>query len=294
MSSRSPGPVPESRTIVMIGATSGIGQHAARQLAAQGHRLFLCGRDTSRGQALVSSLDGRGRVRPVFIAGDVSTRDGVEAVARKVTSLTDRVDTLMNNAGVMLSHRKLTPEGIETNFAVHHLAPWSMTQQLLPLLRRGDGRIVNTNSEGHRVAVFHPGPVDLDFDDLQCERHYSTFLAYGRSKLANLLFGYEFHRRFGSEHVLVAVHPGMVRTRLVRSVRNPALRLLTASTRLFLLPPRQGGKPLAHLATAADVVGGRYYDRFTPTRSSSQSTDIGTARRLWEVTERLRGPMEPR
>lgn len=281
------------RTIVLIGATSGIGRHAAARLAAQGHRLFLCGRDARRGRSLVADIGPDSPVKPVFVAGDVSTGAGVAAVAEEIASLTDRVDTLLNNAGVMLSHRRLTEEGVETNFAVHHLAPWSMTQQLLPLLRRGDGRIVNTNSEGHRAALFSAGSTALDFDDLQMERGYSTFLAYGRSKLANLLFTYEFQRRF-PDLTMVAVHPGMVRTRLVRSVRNPGLRLLTAATHWFLLPPGQGAKPLAHLATAPDVERGRYYDRFMPSHSAPQSMDRGAARRLWEVTERMRGPMVPR
>src|SRR5882757_10220407 len=104
MSADSPPPAP--RTIVVIGATSGIGGQAARQLASQRHRLILCGRDARRGRALVSALADRGGVRPVFVAGDISTQAGVRAVAEEIGSHTDRVDTLMNNAGVMLSHRR--------------------------------------------------------------------------------------------------------------------------------------------------------------------------------------------
>ncbi|MGF1430976.1 SDR family NAD(P)-dependent oxidoreductase [Kitasatospora sp. LaBMicrA B282] len=279
----------DARTIVLVGATSGIGRQAAVQLASRGHRLILVGRNAGRGQALLAALGGASTAAPpVFVAGDVSTRSGVEQVARAVRAKTGAVDTLINNAGVMVSPRRVTDEGMELNFAVHHLAPYSMTGLLLPLLDRGDGRIVNTNSEGHRAAVFG-GSADLDFEDLQSARRYDTFGAYSRTKLANLLFTYEFQRRH-PRYSMVAVHPGMVRTRLVRSVYNPAIRLLTATTRWFLLPPSQGAKPLVQLATAATVQPGRYYDRFTPVSSSPASLDRHTARRLWAETERLRGP----
>jgi NAD(P)-dependent dehydrogenase (short-subunit alcohol dehydrogenase family) len=285
---------PDQRTIVLIGATSGIGRMAARQLAAQGHRLILVGRDRRRGQALAAELakGPAARTRPpaVFIAGDVATHDGVAAVVREIREHTDHVDTLINNAGVMLPRRQVTGEGMEYNFAVHHLAPYTMTALLLPLLERGDGRIVNTNSEGHRTTMSGAGGIDLDFSDLQSERHYSMFLTYSRTKLANLLFTYEFHRRF-PQLTIVAVHPGMVRTRLMRGARNPALWLLNKVGRVLLMRPSQGAAPIVHLATAPYVESGSYYNRFVPAGSSPESMSRQTARRLWEVTERLRGPM---
>lgn len=279
-----------SRVIVLVGGTSGIGRAAARQLAANGHRLIIVGRDASRGRSLLAEINHPGRTQASFIRGDVSTRDGVETVADDIARHTDVVDTLINNAGVMVSGRKVTSEGIELNFAVHHLAPYSMTQHLLPLLGRGDGRVVNTNSEGHRAALFYPGVIDIDFTDLQSERRYHTFVAYSRTKLANLLFTYEFHSRF-PRYPIVAVHPGMARTRLVRSVRNPAFRLLSMTTRMMLASPAQGARPLALLATAPSVHSGAYYERQAPARSSPQSYSKDSARRLWEITEGLRGPM---
>lgn len=284
------------RTIVLVGATSGIGRMAARQLSAEGHRLILVGRNQGRGKALVAELHRAGssvvsRPPAVFIAGDVSTRAGIEAVVQEIRTHTDTVDTLVNNAGVMLGHRQLTAEGLEMNFAVHHLAPYTMTALLLPLLERGDGRIVNTNSEGHRMTMSGAGGIDVDFSDLQSERQYSMFLTYSRTKLANLLFTYEFHRRF-PQFTIVAVHPGVVRSRLMRGVRNPALWLLNKVGRVLLMRPSQGARPIVRLATAAVVENGRYYDRFVATSSSAQSMSLLTAKRLWDVTERLRGPVE--
>ncbi|RNL84398.1 SDR family NAD(P)-dependent oxidoreductase [Halostreptopolyspora alba] len=279
-----------SRTIVLVGATSGIGHHAALQLGAQGHRLFLVGRDRRRGErtaAAVRSVAG-GDQRVVFIAGDVATRGGIEAVVSRIRARTSSVDTLINNAGVMLPRRQVTDEGHEVNFAVHHLAPYTTTGMLLPLLERGDGRIVNTNSEGHRASL-SGGGVTLDFADLQSER-YGTFQTYSRTKLANLLFTYEFHRRF-PDYTIAAVHPGMVATRLLRGAANPFLWLLNKVGRPLLARPAQGAKPIAYLATTSNIVNGRYYDRFTPARSSAASMNRTDARRLWEITESMRGPL---
>jgi NAD(P)-dependent dehydrogenase (short-subunit alcohol dehydrogenase family) len=277
---------PSARTVVLVGATSGIGRAAALQLGRGGHRLLLVGRDRRRGEDLAASI---GRPQAVFIRGDVSTLSGIEAVVTEVRSHTDSIDTLINNAGVMLPKRRLTDEGFELNFAVHHLAPFSMTSLLLPLLENGDGRIVNTNSEGHRAAAFSPVPIDIDFEDLQTEHGYATFVAYARTKLANLLFTYEFHRRMPGL-TMVAVHPGMARTRLVRSMHNPGFWLLSTSTRMFLMSPARGARPLVTLATEPSVLGGRYYNRTGPASSSPASMSRTSARRLWDVTERLRGP----
>jgi retinol dehydrogenase 12 len=275
----------QRRTIALVGGTAGIGRSAALRLAAAGHRLIVVGRDRRAGEALKAEMgDGH-----AFIAGDISTLAGVEQVAAAIGAHTAVVDTLMNNAGVMEPVRRVTGEGFEVQFAVHHLAPWSTTSLLLPLLMRGDGRVINTNSEGHRSALFSPGPVEIDFADLQSEDHYDMFVVYSRAKLANLLFTYELQRRVPSV-TAVAVHPGMVRSKLTRSFRSPAHRVLAAASRTMLSPPEHGAAPLVQLATAEHVEGGTYYDGFKPVGSSPQSHSMENARRLWEETERLRGP----
>jgi retinol dehydrogenase 12 len=287
------------RTIVIIGATSGLGRRAAQRLAADGHRLVLVGRDPRRAAALRSELAAEPRTElragprtrlPAVdvITGDVSTLDGIEAVAKQIGDAVDHVDTLVNNAGVMIPDRQVTAEGIELNLAVHHLAPYSMTSLLLPLLRAGDGRVVNVNSEGHRAALFRAGPIELDFTDLNSEHGYDPFLAYSRSKLANLMFGYELDRRH-PELTVVAIHPGMVRTDLGRHFP----RIQVAAMHAISLSAQKGAAPVVALATELDVTGGAYYDRFTPVRSSSFSYDHGAASLLWSQTERLRGPFIP-
>lgn len=278
-----------ARAIVLVGATSGLGRACALQLAsAGGHRLILVGRDRRRGESLVEQISG-GAPDAVFIAGDVSTRAGIEAVVARVKDATDAVDTLVNNAGVMLPRRTLTAEGLELNFAVHHLAPFTMTSLLMPLLTRGAGRVVNTNSEGHRAPLFGGGDTRLDFDDLQSAHGYTPYLAYSRSKLANLLFTAEFHRRYpGFE--MVAVHPGMVRTRLVRSMRSPAFWMVSTATRWMLASPAKGGRPLTELATAPAIRNGAYYNGQRPATPSPHAGSRPDAERLWQATEELRGP----
>jgi NAD(P)-dependent dehydrogenase (short-subunit alcohol dehydrogenase family) len=269
-----------ARTIALIGATSGLGRAAAEQLAKQGHSLLLVGRDPSRVRRLAEQLPAA-----VVIGADVSTSAGVEEAASQIGDSADHLDALVNNAGVMIPARQVTSEGAELNFAVHHLAPYSMTSRLLPLLARGAGRVVNVNSEGHRAPLFGGGAVGLDLDDLQSAREYHPFLAYSRTKLANLLFSYELQRRH-PELSVAALHPGMARTDLGRHWP----RLQVAAMHAMSVSARKGAEPVVRLATAPAIERGAYYDRFTATRSSPASYDQAVACSLWEITEALRGP----
>ena len=268
------------RTIAFIGATSGLGRAAADKLAQDGHKLVLVGRNPKRVERLAKQLP-----TAVVIGADVSTIAGIDQAATQIESAVHHLDALVNNAGVMIPTRQTTSEGAELNFAVHHLAPYSMTSRLLPLLHAGSGRVVNVNSEGHRAPLLGGGLVSIDLDDLNMERGYEPFLAYSRTKLANLLFTYELQRRH-PELSVVAVHPGMVRTDLGRHWP----RIQVAAMHAMSISARKGAEPVVTLATAPAVEPGAYYNRFTPTRSSSESYDTDVARRLWEVTETLWGP----
>jgi NAD(P)-dependent dehydrogenase (short-subunit alcohol dehydrogenase family) len=263
------------KRIVLTGATSGIGREAAIRLDADGHELLLVGRNAARGEQLVRKLN-----RATFVPGDLSTQEGIDAVAKSITA----ADVLVNNAGVMTPRREITHEGIELNFAVHHLAPYSLTRALIPLLGE-HGRVVNVNSEGHRAPMMGSGSVELDFGDLQSERDFDPFLTYSRSKLANLLFTYELQRR-RSGLTVVALHPGLVRTDLGRSF--PKIRV--AMIHAMAISARRGAEPVCALAVGPDVIKGQYYNRHDPVGSSRASHDVAVAHHLWEVTEKLRGP----
>jgi NAD(P)-dependent dehydrogenase (short-subunit alcohol dehydrogenase family) len=268
------------RTIAFIGATSGLGRAAVGQLAKDGHKLVLVGRDPKRVERLARQLPAA-----IVIGADVSTVAGIDQAATQIESAVDHLDALVNNAGVMIPIRQTTSEGAELNLAVHHLAPYSMTSRLLPLLHVGSGRVVNVNSEGHRAPLFGGGPARIDLGDLNMEHGYDPYLAYSRTKLANLLFTYELQRRH-PELSVVAVHPGMVRTDLGRHWP----RIQVAAMHAMSISASKGAEPVVSLATAPVVEPGAYYSRFATTRSSPESYDTDTARRIWEVTESLRGP----
>jgi NAD(P)-dependent dehydrogenase (short-subunit alcohol dehydrogenase family) len=279
-------PVRDAATVVLVGATSGIGRAAAVRLARRGDRVIAVGRDATRGRDLLRDIAEHtpGEGTHTFVAGDVSTAAGVARVAEAVRERTSVVDVLVNAAGLVSRRRQVTSEGLELNFAVHHLAPYSMTGALLPLLEAGSRRIVNVNSEGHRTAI-SGGAVFLDYSDLQLERAYEKWTAYSRSKLANMLFTAELHRRFPHLGV-VALHPGVVRTRIARDLPRAQVAMLS----LFAIPPAKGADPVVHLATSPDVVNGAYYNRFDRTPASAAARDLDAAARLWRVTEQLRGP----
>jgi NAD(P)-dependent dehydrogenase (short-subunit alcohol dehydrogenase family) len=279
-------------TVLIAGATSGVGRATARQLAAEGHRVLAIGRDPRRARDLDRELHRSGGAA---VACDVAVRQGWDGARAWAAEHTDRLDVLINAAGVMLPSRTTTAEGMEVNLAVHHLAPFALTSRLLGLLRRGavadgpDGvalpRVVNVNSAGHQASLAgHVNP-ELDFDDLQTTRGYDPFLVYSRTKLANLLFTYELVRRHGAELAVAALHPGVVRTNLGRHF--PRLRV--AAAQAFAISPKRAAAAVAALATQPLARNGQYYDRATPTRSSPPSYDRGAAARLWSVTEELCG-----
>jgi NAD(P)-dependent dehydrogenase (short-subunit alcohol dehydrogenase family) len=281
-------------TVLIVGATSGVGNATARQLAAEGHRVLAIGRDHGRARSLDQQLQQRGGAAAAF---DVAGPPGWEAAASWTSRHSDHLDVLINAAGVMLPSRTTTADGLELNFAVHHLAPFALTSRLLPLLRLGAvphgpdeaalPRVVNVNSAGHQASLAgHVNP-ELDFDDLQ-SINYDPFLAYSRSKLANMLFTYELVRRHGDELAVAALHPGVVRTDLGRHF--PRIRV--AAAQAFAISPKRSAHYVVALTAQPLSRNGQYYDRGTPARSSHPSYDHAAAARLWSVTEDLCGPFD--
>jgi NAD(P)-dependent dehydrogenase (short-subunit alcohol dehydrogenase family) len=215
----------------------------------------------------------------------VSTGEGVDAVADEVMQHWDTLDVLINGAGVLLRQRHTTAENYEMNFAVHHLAPFSMTSRLFPLLGAGRSRVININSEGHRAPLMGRGRIEIDFSQLQSEQEYDPFVAYSRSKLANLLFQLEAQRRYPAL-TMVALHPGMVRSNIGRDFP----RIQAAMFAAFSISAREGASSVVSLATTDSVSPGAYYNRDQQTAPSRAARDVQTAQQLWDITERLRRP----
>ena len=277
----------KSKTIVVTGATSGIGRATALGLAKLGSRLILVGRDAGRAEetALVIRA-GTGRSDVEVVRGDFAQLAEVRRVGEEILARTDAIHVLVNNAGVTLLKRSTTPDGYETTFAVNHLAYFLLTGLLLPRLRAAapGARIVNVASDAHRW-----GPLDLD--DLQNEREYKAMKVYGQSKTANLLFTRELARRLAGSGVTVnALHPGAVATRLGRG-NGPLIDLVQRAIGLFMKSPAQGAATSIYLASAAALEGvsGRYFANRKEKQPAAHATNDATAKRLWEISETLTG-----
>ena len=192
----------------------------------------------------------------------------------------NRLDVLVNNAGVILTRRQVTEDGLESTFAINHLAYFLLTNLLLDLIKQSaPARIVNVSSTVHKSAT-------IDFNDLQSERSYSAMRAYGQSKLANVLFTYELARRLEGSRVTVnCLHPGVIATNIFRDISG----VVGAAAKLFLKNPRRGAETSIYLATSPEVEGvtGKYFDDRRAVRSSPESYDEAIAERLWQVSEQL-------
>jgi NAD(P)-dependent dehydrogenase (short-subunit alcohol dehydrogenase family) len=287
------------RTAVVTGANAGIGLETARLLAGAGAGVVLACRDPRKGE---DAAAGIGRTFPNadlrVVHLDLASLASVRKAASELRAL-DRIDLLINNGGVMEPPYERTEDGFELTFATNHLGHFALTGLLLDRLLENPGsRIVTVSSEGHARGV-------IDFDDLQSQRGYTPDRAYCQSKLANLMFTYELHRRLaaaGLPTIALAAHPGNARTQFgrnmplpVRIAMRPELRMLTW---WLLQSPQRGALATLRAAVDPDAHGGDYYGppgraQFTgyPTRveSSPQSHDKAAQRRLWQESERLTG-----
>jgi NAD(P)-dependent dehydrogenase (short-subunit alcohol dehydrogenase family) len=274
------------KTIVVTGASDGIGLEAASQLAAQGHHLVLVGRTPTKLEAAGKRLQAESPDVPVesFVC-DFASLASVRLLAEQLLASYPRIDVLVSNAGTVNDRRTLTGDGIEATFAVNHLAGFLLVE--LPrdrLVASAPARVVITSSDGH-----YPGT--MDFDDLGLERGYSIMRAYSRSKLANVLHALELARQLADTGVTVnALHPGAVRTHIWSGAPWFAWPVL-AVAKLFMVSPREGGSRLVQLATGEDVEGvtGQYFEKGVTKPPSELARDDALAARLFEESRRMVG-----
>jgi NAD(P)-dependent dehydrogenase (short-subunit alcohol dehydrogenase family) len=275
------------KTILITGATSGIGRATAVGLADQGARLLLVGRTPERIEETREEIRRRtGRDDAVLLRADLSSREGVHRLAEDVLARSPRLDVLLNNAGVTLLSRQTTADGFEATFATNHLAYFLLTGLLLPRLRASaPARIVSVASDAHRWGR-------LDLDDLQNERRYRGMRVYGQSKTANILWNSELARRLeGSGVTANCLHPGGIQSNLGRGNGRLLDGVHTLISKLFLKSPEEGARTSLYLAAAPEVEGisGRYFARCREHRAAPHATDPELARRLWEKSEELTG-----
>ncbi|WP_104089162.1 SDR family NAD(P)-dependent oxidoreductase [Arthrobacter sp. GMC3] len=270
------------RTIVITGASSGIGEAAARTLAQTGDTIVVVGRSAKRTQAVADDIGA-----DYFIA-DFERLDEVRDLARALKSRYPRIDVLANNAGGIMGPRALTMDGFEKTLQVNHLAPFLLTTLLLDVLVSSEARVINTSSVAHKLFG------KLDIDDLDAGKKYSANRAYGNAKLANILFTKELHRRFAATGLTAAAfHPGGVATNFSAGSASFMRFAYGSGMRSYMLTPAQGAQTLVWLAVGQpglDWESGGYYAKRKTARVSQQANDALLAADLWERSERMVGP----
>ncbi|KAK1171601.1 retinol dehydrogenase 13-like [Acipenser oxyrinchus oxyrinchus] len=280
------------KTVVITGANTGIGKETARELARRGGRIIMCCRDMVKCENAAKEIRGETLSHNVYARHlDLASIKSIREFANKINEEEERVDILINNAGVMRCPHWQTEDGFEMQFGVNHLGHFLLTNLLLDKMKHSaPSRIINVSSLAHVVG-------EIDFNDLNWEKKkYNTKVAYCQSKLANVLFTKELARQLQGPGVTVnALHPGVVKTELGRhtgmhqsqfssTVLGPLFYLLVKS-------PNQGAQPSIFLAVAEEVAGvsGKYFDGFKEKEPAAQAQDAEVACQLWQVSTRLVG-----
>lgn len=289
------------RVIVVTGANGGLGFATSQALARHGAHVIMACRSADKAAEAARRIEGEGpsgRVEPWAL--DLASLASIEAFAERLASQHDELHALCNNAGVMALPRRVTSDGFEMQLGTNHLGHYALTGRLLPLLLAAEGsRVVTVTSMMHRMGR-------LDFDDLQGERRYGKWAAYGASKLANLLFTYELQRRLSAakvETIAVAVHPGYSDTNLqaeAARLTSSAItgRLMAAASRVAAQSPEMGALPSLYALTAEDVQGGDFigpgglmqmWGYPAKVEPAAMAKDLELAARLWAVSQQLTG-----
>lgn len=284
------------RTAVVTGANSGLGLQTTLALARKGARVLMACRDPERGQAALRRVQAQVPAAAVeLLELDLAALRSVDKAADDIRSRTATLDLLVDNAGVMATPKLTTADGFEMQLGTNHLGHFALTGRLLPLLLAGSApRVVVVSSGAHRMGAMH-------FEDLQSERSYSRWGAYGQSKLANLLFARELGRRYPAL-LVAAAHPGYAATHLQNGHGSALLAgVMKLGNAVLAQSDEAGALPSVYAATMPDVRSGDYWGprllelRGAPKRvgRSRAASDDGAARRLWDESEHLTGVCYP-
>ena len=268
-----------ARTIVITGASDGIGAAAAAQLAASGHRVAVVGRTPDKTKKVAEAIGA-----DCFVA-DFADLAQVRRLAAELLAKYPKIDVLANNAGGQMRARTLTADGYEKTFQVNHLAPFLLTSLLIGRLVESGASVVNTSSIGSKLY----GHVDLD--DLNSERSFGASRAYCTTKLENVLFTKELHRRYHAQGIsALAFHPGVIASNFASDATNLTGLLYRTPLRNLLISSQTAGGFLAWFAEGSpgrDWVSGEYYEKTKLAKPARQANDAELARALWERSETL-------
>jgi NAD(P)-dependent dehydrogenase (short-subunit alcohol dehydrogenase family) len=278
-----------AKTVLITGATSGIGKVTAIELARMGFKVVIAGRSEEKCIRTLEEIReasfGKGEG---YLVADLSIQNEVQRLASEFKERYKRLDVLVNNAGGIFSKRTETSDGIEYTFALNHLAYFLLTNLLLDMLRRSaPSRVVSVSSGIHKSA-------EIDFDDLGTKKGYSAFKAYGRSKLANVMFTYELARRLEVLRTGVTatvMNPGFTRTGFGRNNKGFFGLMTKASNAIGAKKVEEGARTLIWLASSPNVEGvtGKYFEDMKDTASSRLSYDEDAVKKLWDISAFLTG-----
>ena len=263
-----------SRLIVITGASDGIGAAGAARLSALGNTVVVIGRSKEKTTAVANSL------KTDYFVSDFSDLDQVRALAASLLGRYEQIDALVNNAGGIMGPRRITVDGHEATFQINHLAPFLLTTLILDRLISSRASVITTSSTANKLI----GRVNID--DLDSERRYSPFRAYGAAKLFNILFTKELHRRFHERGLSsAAFHPGAVASNFSNESGSPFHFAYTGVLKRVLLSPTKGADTLEWLSTAQPGIewtSGEYYVKRKVARANKQTYNPKLAEQLWE------------
>jgi NAD(P)-dependent dehydrogenase (short-subunit alcohol dehydrogenase family) len=271
------------KTTVITGATSGIGKETALSLARQGHALYLLVRNTQKGDRVKQELieqTGNKEINVVKcdLADLQSVRDAVAELSGKLFA----INILINNAGGIFAERELSKDRFEMTFTSNHLGHFLLTTSLMPLLQKGQARIINVSSEAHKRG-------NPQFDDLQWEQSYNAWKAYGMNKLFNIYFTQSLASKFANTGILAfSLHPGVVSTDFWIGFKGFG-KLTTMMLRPFMITAEQGAETSIFLATAPrlDKYNGGYFKKKKIAKTSAIATDTAARDKLWAISEKF-------
>jgi len=274
----------QGKTVVITGATSGIGDVAAIRLAEQGARIVFTARDKARADDTMAALEkANPNAGHALHMADLSRLSEMKRVAAELAR-EPQIDVLVNNAGALFNKRLETDDGLEMTFALNHMAYFVVTNLLLGKLKPG-ARIVTVASNAHRGAR-------LDFDDLQSRRSYTGFPVYSRSKLCNILFNRELARHLSGSGVTAnALHPGFVATRFGNDSGGLIRTVLKVAKPIGAISPEEGAKTITYLASSPDVaaISGEYFYECKIATPTAEARNDADAKRLWEMSQQIAG-----
>ena len=274
------------KTTIITGATSGIGKETALALAKAGHAVYMLVRDTAKGETIREEIMTESNSREVYVVVcDLSDMRSVKAAAEVLKEKLFAINVLINNAGGIFNERELSADGLEMTFASNHLGHFLLTQCLMPLLERGQARVINVSSEAHKMGK--PW-----FSNLLWEQGYSPMKVYSMAKLFNIYFAKSLAERYKSKGITAfALHPGVVNTGFGVGLGGFGKFLLTLA-RPFMKTAEQGAQTSIYLATAPklDAKTGQYFKNQKVTKPAAIANDEAARNKLWDISIKLTAP----